>query len=192
MRYSHMYQKIQLKRLSIGLYFICFVLIPFSVLAMDPISDEDLEGVTGTSGVNIKLEGELQIDVVMTKMGWGDADGTTADPNPCFFLLEATSDHPSKTYASFLLTDAEFQIDIGTTTSQPLMVNGKQAVGANSTFIRIDLPTIQSTIVPCKYTNLKLTENPGGTGGNSFGYVETNQFKFLLSKTPSAIYISGD
>ena len=50
-----------------------FILLPVSVLAMSPLSDEDLSSISGQAGVSImpNITMNIHIDV----LAWGDSDG---------------------------------------------------------------------------------------------------------------------
>jgi len=52
------------------------MLLPLSVMAMTPVSDQTLSDVTGQAGVNINAD--LMMDIAIGTMAWGDADGITA------------------------------------------------------------------------------------------------------------------
>jgi hypothetical protein len=50
-----------------------FILVPVCVLAMNPLSDEDLSSISGQAGVSImpNITMNIHIDVI----AWGDSDG---------------------------------------------------------------------------------------------------------------------
>ena len=52
------------------------LLLPLSVMAMTPVSDEALSDVTGQAGVSINAD--ITMDVVLGTMAWGDATGLDA------------------------------------------------------------------------------------------------------------------
>jgi len=52
------------------------MLLPLSVMAMTPVSDQTLSDVTGQAGVNINAD--LMMDIAIGTLAWGDADGITA------------------------------------------------------------------------------------------------------------------
>ena len=54
-----------------------FILLPVSVLAMSPLSDEDLSNISGRAGVSImpNITMSIHIDV----LAWGDSDGLGSD-----------------------------------------------------------------------------------------------------------------
>ena len=58
------------------LTFLAIMLLPLSVMAMTPVSDQTLSDVTGQAGVNINAD--LMMDIAIGTMAWGDADGITA------------------------------------------------------------------------------------------------------------------
>jgi len=54
---------------------LAIMLLPLSVMAMTPVSDQTLSDVTGQAGVNINAD--LMMDIAIGTMAWGDADGIT-------------------------------------------------------------------------------------------------------------------
>jgi hypothetical protein len=56
-----------------ALLFIIIMSIPVTLLALSPLSDEDLAGISGQSGVSImpNITMNIHIDV----LAWGDSDG---------------------------------------------------------------------------------------------------------------------
>jgi len=55
------------------LTFLAIMLLPLSVMAMTPITDNDLSDVTGQAGVNINAD--LTMNVSIGTLAWGDATG---------------------------------------------------------------------------------------------------------------------
>jgi hypothetical protein len=169
-----------------------FIFFPFAIYALEMITDDELESLTGAAGVSVQLYGNVEVKAQMTKMGWGDRDGIAGYTEECFFVLEA-SGSPSKTTMTLKSVDPLFTLDIGTTDSSPYLINGKTAVNANSTFILINIPDdITAEIIPCQFTDLKLTGNPvTGENSKSFGRLETHTLKISIPSIPSKIYISA-
>ena len=64
-----------MKKLALGLV-VVLMLIPAAAMAMETISDADLEGITGQSGVTIEFRtGNMEIDNAFQGISWGDDDG---------------------------------------------------------------------------------------------------------------------
>jgi len=171
---------------------VLMLIFPCAIFAMEKISDNELESLTGAAGVSLQLWGNIEVKAQMTKFGWGDRDGIAGYTEECFLVLEA-SGTPAKTTMTLKSVDPLFTLDIGTTGANPYLVNGKTAVGANSTFILIDIPDdITAEIIPCEFTDLKLTGNPAtGENSKSFGRLETHTLKISIPSIPSKIYISA-
>ncbi len=55
------------------LTFLAIMLLPLSVMAMTPVSDQTLSDVTGQAGVNINAD--LTMNISIGTMAWGDEDG---------------------------------------------------------------------------------------------------------------------
>ncbi len=66
------------------LTFLAIMLLPLSVMAMTPVSDQTLSDVTGQAGVNINAD--LMMNIQIGTVAWGDADGITASYNPGWAL----------------------------------------------------------------------------------------------------------
>jgi hypothetical protein len=75
-----------MKKLAI---FLAIMLIPFSAFALDTISDQDLNDVTGQAGVSILLN-SVQIIKTAATVGYGDDDG--ANVNWINFIADAGSE----------------------------------------------------------------------------------------------------
>jgi hypothetical protein len=50
-----------------------FILLPVSVLAMSPLSDEDLSSISGQAGVSIMPN--ITMNIHFDVLAWGDSDG---------------------------------------------------------------------------------------------------------------------
>ena len=59
---------------------LAILLLPLSVWAMTPVTDNDLSNVTGQAGVNINAN--VSMNVYIGTMAWGDSDGITSIYNP--------------------------------------------------------------------------------------------------------------
>lgn len=66
------------------LTFLAIMLLPLSLMAMTPVSDQTLSDVTGQAGVNINAD--LMMNISIGTVAWGDADGITASYNPGWAL----------------------------------------------------------------------------------------------------------
>ncbi|HQQ16143.1 MAG TPA: hypothetical protein PK764_11470 [Deltaproteobacteria bacterium] len=62
------------------LTFLAIMLLPLSVMAMTPVSDQTLSDVTGQAGVNINAD--LMMDIAIGTMAWGDSDGILNGGHP--------------------------------------------------------------------------------------------------------------
>lgn len=56
------------------------MLLPLSVMAMTPVSDQTLSDVTGQAGVNINAD--LMMDIKIGTLAWGDSDGILNGGHP--------------------------------------------------------------------------------------------------------------
>ena len=55
------------------LAFLAIMLLPMSVMAMTPVTDNDLANVTGQAGVSINVDVTMDLDIDVA--AWGDSDG---------------------------------------------------------------------------------------------------------------------
>ncbi|HRC97053.1 MAG TPA: hypothetical protein PLZ30_02740 [Deltaproteobacteria bacterium] len=62
------------------LTFLAIMLLPLSVMAMTPVSDQTLSDVTGQAGVNINAD--LMMDIKIGTLAWGDSDGILNGGHP--------------------------------------------------------------------------------------------------------------
>lgn len=56
------------------LFILAILLLPLAAMAMSPVSDKEMAGITGQSGVTIDIS-ELKIGFEMDTVTWGDYDG---------------------------------------------------------------------------------------------------------------------
>lgn len=61
------------------LTFLAIMLLPLSVMAMTPISDNDMSKVTGQAGVSMTFDVTMNLN--FGAMGWGDSDGVATIDN---------------------------------------------------------------------------------------------------------------
>jgi hypothetical protein len=59
------------------LTFIVLILLPVSLLAMTPLSDEDLSAISGQAGVSIMPN--ITMNIHFDVLAWGDSDGLGSD-----------------------------------------------------------------------------------------------------------------
>jgi len=59
---------------------LAIMLLPLSVMAMTPVSDQTLSDVTGQAGVNINAD--LMMDIKIGTLAWGDSDGILNGGHP--------------------------------------------------------------------------------------------------------------
>lgn len=141
------------------LTFLALMLLPLSVMAMTPVSDSTLSDVTGQAGVNINAD--LQMNIIMNTVAWGDATGVDQTANGPYYGWTAT---PAGGYVglnSLNITNLRIKareadtyngyspatqlkpitIDVATGTG---LTNREH--GADVTFVRIGLGSLQVTL----------------------------------------------
>jgi hypothetical protein len=63
------------------------MLLPLSVMAMTPVSDQTLSDITGQAGVNINAD--ITMDIAIGTLAWGDADGILNGGHPSWGTTDA-------------------------------------------------------------------------------------------------------
>jgi hypothetical protein len=113
------------------------LLIPFSVYALDKITDNVMDDVTGQSGLSLTTVGSNVTTIAIENLAWGDGDG-----------------HASDTTAGHLRVDGH--ITVANTMAGDLTVD----VAASG--IRIGMPATNSVAVTMP-TSIRLSVNAGAS-----------------------------
>jgi hypothetical protein len=172
---------------------IVFLLIPFSIWAMTPVTDSDLSDITGQAGVNINAD--LTMDLNIGTLAWGDANGITGVYNPWTtvaqggycgmtgfnisnLVIRARTDSTDNynTYSTLMLKP--ITIDVGT--------GNKTAQGgtANTTFVRFGLGALKISTDQIQF-NCALGQRPSAGSDPVL-----NQIKGIVTIGPLAIYVN--
>ena len=165
--------------------------LPLSALAMEPISDIEMDNLTGQAGVNIFFEGKTELQVNVQDIAWGDDDGVTGNANAGFIVIDANSTHT----INVGLNNALLTLDVATT-GTALSIAGIEAVAANTTFLKVGLPQLSGIVFNANMANtydLKLSNLSTGVGGTtkSLGQLYLDQFELNLTSISDNIYISA-
>jgi len=146
------------------LTFLAIMLLPLSVMAMTPVSDQTLSDVTGQAGVNINAD--IAMDIAIGTMAWGDADGiTTSGSHPLWGVttgggyvgvtgfditnlrIKARETDTYNGYIPYLDTDGD-PVTPATSHLKPITIDvaTDAAVHGGFTFVRFGLGSLQITM----------------------------------------------
>ena len=159
------------------IFFLCLVLLPFKAFSMDPISDDEMNNITGAVGVHIYVEGEdrppkyqvLQWQIHRHKK-----------------KIKQTKENINQSINNIYeisYQDCELRLDTGKTEENDLWIKGKEILKSNRSFIKIGSPQ-RAPDIPVD--NFQLTFKDG----NNIGNLEGSDMRVSIPQTPDAIYIS--
>lgn len=136
------------------LTFLVIILLPMSAMAMTPLADTTLAGVTGQAGVSINADLRMNIDI--GTMSWGDSDGVSGVYSPWTEITGGgyvgvtnfnisnlrikARDDVGDNFDGYLYTQLKpITIDVATDTAATPLYGG-------ATFVRIGLGSLQITM----------------------------------------------
>jgi hypothetical protein len=130
------------------------ILIPIHAYGLEIMSDQNLDTVSGQSGIDIFFEGTTKVQVEIGDFIFGDLDGDGSN-SAGYFALEGTADpgrqNNDKTILYLKLKDTLFKIDVGAsgangirdTDSENDIIDNTLFVKPNQPFIKIGLPELR-------------------------------------------------
>jgi len=174
-------------------------MIPFTAFSMDVISDNEMEQITGQSGVTIVFagnasQGALSIDVGLRGLAWGDTDGTGGDTDAGYFTMNgynSTNGQPMTTTLSIKIAHlSTMTLDVGTTGTAALQVDSTDVVPTNTSFLRLGVPDLTLEVNMADEGKLVLADNSSGTNGKELGTLSLTDLSVGLTfPENSALYI---
>lgn len=180
-------------------------MVPFTAFALDMITDNELDAVTGQSGVTIvfsgnQTQGALSMNVGLNGMAWGDTDGVQNIANVAggdqkgYFTLNGfdAQGNAQKTTMTIKIEHlSQMTLDVGTTSAQAkLTVDGSDVVPTAKTFIRMGIPDLTLEMNMAQKGKLVLADNSAGTNGQELGELSlTGLTVGLVFPENSALYI---
>jgi len=181
------------------------LMVPFTAFALDMITDNELDAVTGQSGVTIvfsgnQTQGALSMNVGLNGLAWGDTDGVQNIANVAggdqkgYFTLngfDAQGNAQKTTMTIKIQHLSQMTLDVGTTSAQAkLTVDGSDVVPASKTFIRLGVPDLTLEMNMAQKGKLVLADNSAGTNGQELGELSlTGLTVGLVFPENSALYI---
>ncbi|MBF0451096.1 MAG: hypothetical protein HQK75_10365 [Candidatus Magnetomorum sp.] len=157
--------------------FMILLLLPFQVFSMDPITDAEMNNITGAVGIHIYVEGEETsptYQILQWQIHSPEQDKKTSK--------EKINQNINDVY-EISYDDCELRFDTGKTEQDGLWINGKEAISANRSFVKIGSPKTAPEIAT---ENFHLTFKDG----SSFGNIDSPDLTVSIPQTPKAIYIS--
>jgi hypothetical protein len=179
-------------------------MIPFTAFSMQMISDNEMDEITGQSGITIVFsgntdDGALAIDVSLMGMSWGDTDGVDAATKAGYFTMygyDSSTGNPEKTELSIQIQHlSKMTLDVATTTSDtPISadINSQtvEIVPVDTTFIKLGVPDLKLDITMADEGKLALSDKSTGGNAKEMGRLSLNQLSVGLTfPENSALYI---
>jgi len=174
-----------MKKLIVTLIVGALLALPLSVMAMDAVTNAELDGVAGQAGVTIAFGGTTTTTISFSAVNWGDPDGLagTCGNNAGWVVLEG-----DVSIEQIIACGETLTLDIGTTGAgtcelPPCSV----AVPGGTTFIAVGLPTVTTNInVPATLT--VGLGNASNTITGTLGLLNLRNLA-VAAGTPTALYI---
>jgi hypothetical protein len=175
-------------------------MIPFTAFSMQMISDNEMDSITGQSGITIVFsgntsEGALSIDVSLRGLAWGDTDGIGGDTLAGYFTMDgqdADTGAPMDTSLSIKIKHlSKMTLDVGTTNStNPVKVDGTDVVPVDTSFIKMGVPDLVLSVNMADEGRLCLSNQSAGGSAEEMGTLSlTNLGVGLTFPANSALYI---
>ncbi|ETR72884.1 MAG: hypothetical protein OMM_01373 [Candidatus Magnetoglobus multicellularis str. Araruama] len=175
-------------------------MVPFTAFSMQMISDNEMDGITGQSGITIVFsgntgEGALSIDVSLRGLAWGDTDGIGGDTGAGYFTMSgqnADTGAPQDTTLSIKIKHlSKMTLDVGTTNStNPITVDGTDVVPVDTSFIKLGVPDLVLSVNMADEGRLCLSDQSSGGNAQEMGTLSLNNLAVGLTfPAGSALYI---
>lgn len=139
-----------MKKLLVALVVGTLLVLPMSAMAMDSISDTDLNGISGQAGVTVAFGGNQTTTVSLDSVSWGDPDGMGAASGASgqgWVILDGTIG------VTVTIADGEeLTLDVATADATGYTA-GAVTIAGGTTFIAVGLPDQTVTVdVPATMT----------------------------------------
>ena len=175
-----------MKKLIVSLVVGALLVLPLSAMAMDAISNAELDGVAGQAGVTIAFGGTTTTTISFSQLSWGDPDGLAASAcaNSAGWLVidgDITIDQ--------IIADGQtLTLDIGTTGASACSdMADAVTIPANTTFIAVGLPTVTLSIDTPDTLAICLSTTAGAMD-STLGLLNLNNLS-VTAGTPNTLYI---
>ncbi len=124
-----------MKRLIPDITIAIFLLVmTHSAFAMDVISDNELDGVTGQTGIDLILD-DLGLDITLNSITWGDTGGIGGTSAAGYVFLE-NLDSADRINIG---VDLSLSIDVATVSTSGFSTAGGATIPIGTSFVKIGL-----------------------------------------------------
>ncbi|MEW6078995.1 MAG: DUF6160 family protein [Thermodesulfobacteriota bacterium] len=160
------------------------LVLPLSVMAMDAVTNAELDGVAGQAGVTIAFGGNSTTVIDFSQLAWGDPDGLTACSSTAGWLII----NGVVTITQVIADGQRLVLDIGTTAAAASCnVGGAVYIPANETFVAVGLPDVTMTITVPSTLNIGLADTSSPIDG-TLGILNLRGLS-VTAGTPNSLYI---
>jgi hypothetical protein len=161
------------------------LVLPMSVMAMDAVTNAELDGVAGQAGVTVAFGGTTTTTIDFSQLSWGDPDGLagTCGNNAGWLIIDGAITIEQVIACGEMLT-----LDIGTTGAGTceLPPCSVEVPGA-TTFIAVGLPNTTMAITVPDTLTIGLG-TAAGTIAGTLGILNLQDLD-VSAGTPSTLYI---
>jgi len=170
-----------MKKLIVTL--IVLLTLPLSVMAMDAVTNSELEGVNGQSGVTIAFGGTSTTVIAFSQLAWGDEDGCggTACDSAGWIIIDGAI-----TISQSIADGQMLTLDVGTTTAI-CTPSGAVVIPAGYSYIAVGLPKTTTTIATPSTLVLGLGNTSAAIDG-TLGLLYLQNLS-ITPGTPTTLYI---
>jgi hypothetical protein len=159
------------------------LIFPLTVMAMDVVTNDELDGVAGQAGVTVAFGGTSTTTIDFSQLAWGDPDGLTL----CSSLQGWLIINGVVTIAQTIADGQRLTLDIGTTGAASCNVGGAVYIPSATTFIAVGLPKVTMTITVPATLNIGLADSSSPIDG-TLGILNLRGLS-VTAGTPTALYI---
>jgi len=165
---------------------IIICIIPVVSFAMDLIDDNEMDDVTGSTGIDIFLAGTLELQASGHRLKYFDPDGLYGSGSGGYLALDSPHDPPQDSTLSLKLVNAKFSIDVGTKDNVFDSPHG-DVIPFGASFIRVELPVFSANITFNDY-QLQM-EDQNGANANTMCIIQLTDLSFAIEQVYSPMYI---
>jgi hypothetical protein len=161
------------------------LVIPMSVMAMDAVTNAELDGVAGQAGVTIAFGGANTTIIDFSRVAWGDPDGLGAacGANAGWIIIDGEI-----TIQQVIADGQTLVLDVGTTTAGGTCnITGAVDIPGDRSFIAVGLPAITTTITVPDTLTVGLS-NLSTTVTGTLGLLYLRDLD-ITTGTPDTLYI---
>jgi len=170
-----------MKKLIVALLLLA---LPMSVMAMDAVTNAELDGVAGQAGVTVAFGGTSTTTISFSQLSWGDPGGVagTCGNSIGWLIVDGAI-----SIEQIIGCGERLVLDIGTTGGTSCLQNACCSIPSGTTFISVGLPDITTNVnvPPTLYIGLA---NGSGTIDGTLGVVYLQNLT-VDTNTPGALYI---